>query len=595
LAGKPAGREAKVKSPQRVIPRFERQFFQSGEPFMRIGDGEIGGKAAGLVAALEILEKELADDRFAGLLIDIPVTTIVTTEVFDAFKERNGLHDLALSGAPDERIAHGFIGGELPVEFVGDLRALVEQTGGAPLAVRSSSLLEDALEHPFAGVYETKMIPNNQPDPSVRFKKLAEAIKFVYASTFFGRAVDYIRAVDRDPAGEKMAVIIQEVVGEKHGDRFYPHLSGVCRSYNYYRTGRARPEEGVVNLALGLGKMIVDGGVSWSYSPAHPKAPPPFATVEELMKSTQLKFWAVNMGTPPAFDPIAETEYLTEEDLQSADYDDTLRYVASTYDVTRGRLSPGTGVRGARVLNFSPLLEMGDWSIQPAIRRLMEACESALGAAVEIEFAVTFPRRGRGDARFAFLQVRPMLVSQETVDVDEDLAGSAGVLLYSDRVMGNGRVNDIRDVLYVKPESFESRLTPEIAGQLAEFNRTLHAAGKPYLLIGFGRWGSSDPWLGIPVNWSQISNAKVIVESTMPDMNVEPSQGAHFFHNISSFQVSYFTAHHDDRPGIDWGWLEQQQVVNETELVRHVSLDTPLDVRIDGRSGRGMIKYRYAG
>lgn len=224
-----------MKSPRRVIPRFERQFFRSGEPFMRIGDGEIGGKAAGLVAALEILEKELAEDRFSSLSIDIPVTTIVTTEVFDAFMKRNDLYDLALSGATDDRIAHGFQAGELPVEHVGDLRALVEQTHGAPLAARSSSLLEDALAHPFAGVYETKMIPNNQPDPSIRFKKLTEAIKFVYASAFFGKAADYIRAIDKDPRSEKMAVVIQEVVGEKHGERFYPNVSGVCRSYNYYR------------------------------------------------------------------------------------------------------------------------------------------------------------------------------------------------------------------------------------------------------------------------------------------------------------------------------------------------------------------------
>jgi hypothetical protein len=584
-----------LNSPLREIPRFERKFFQSGEPFMRIGDGEIGGKAAGLVAALDILEKELAEDRFSGLSIDIPVTTIITTEVFDAFMERNGLYDLALSGAPDDRIAHGFQAGELPVEYVGDLRALVEQTGGAPLAARSSSLLEDALAHPFAGVYETKMIPNNQPDPSVRFKKLLEAIKFVYASAFFGKAADYIHAIDKDPRSEKMAVVVQEVVGVRHGDRYYPELSGVCRSYNYYRSGRAKPEEGVVNLALGLGKTIVDGGVSWSYSPAHPKAPPPFATVGDLMKSTQLKFWAVNMGAPPAYDPIAETEFLIEADLRDADYDDTLRYVASTYDGARDRLSPGTGITGARVLNFAPLLELDDWSVQPAIRRLMDACERALGAAVEIEFAATFSRVGKRGARFAFLQVRPMMVSQQTVEVDEGLAGSLDVLLYSDRVMGNGIVNNIRDVVYVKPDRFEARLTPEIAAQVAEFNRTLHGAGTPYLLIGFGRWGSSDSWLGIPVNWGQISSAKVIIESTMPDMNVEPSQGAHFFHNISSFQVSYFTAHHDDRPGINWEWLDRQSVVGETDLVRHVNLEKPLDIRVDGRSGRGVIKYRYTG
>jgi hypothetical protein len=574
-----------------LVPRFERSFFESGQPFMRIGDGEFGGKATGLVFARDILRSGLNDNEFPGITIDIPVTTIITTEVFDVFMERNGLYDLALSGAADDRIAHGFQAGEFPVEFVGDLRSLVEQTAGAPLAARSSSLLEDALAHPFAGVYETKMVPNNQPDPAVRFKKLVEAIKFVYASTFFSKAADYIRAVDRDPRNEKMAIIIQEVVGEKHGDRFYPNLSGVGRSYNYYRSGQARPEEGVVNLALGLGKTIVDGGVSWPYSPAHPKAPPPFATVGELMKSTQLKFWSINMGKPPAYDPIAETEYLSEDDLSAADYDDTLRYVASTYDAARDRLSPGTGIKGARVLNFSPILEMDSWSIRSVVPRLMDICKKALNAAVEIEFAASLPRDSEGIGRFAFLQVRPMMVSEHAVDVPASHAEAPDVLLYSERVMGNGRVNDLRDVLYVKPDMFEARLTPAIAMQIADFNRILHASGVPYLLVGFGRWGSSDPWLGIPVNWGQISNARVIVESTLPDMNIEPSQGAHFFHNISSFQVSYFTDHHDSDTGVDWQWLNDQCVVSETELVRHVRLESPLEVRVDGRTGRGIIRH----
>lgn len=578
-------------SQDHLVPRFERMFFESGEPFMRIGNGGFGGKSLGLITARDVLSVEISEGEFPGLKIEVPTTTVVTTEVFDAFMERNNLYDLALSDATNERIAHGFQSGDLPVEYVGDLRALVEQTNGAPLAVRSSSLLEDALDHPFAGVYATKMIPNNQADPSVRFQKLVEAIKFVFASTFFDTAMDYIKATEKTPRDEKMAVVIQEVVGQRHDDRFYPHLSGVCRSYNYYRSGRAKPEEGVVNLALGLGKTIVDGGVSWTYSPAHAKAPAPFASVGELMKNTQLKFWAVNMGKPPAYDPTAETEYLTEVDLASADYDDALRYVASTYDPARGRLVPGTGIKGPRVLTFSPLLEMEEWPLNPVIQRLMAVCEEALGAAVEIEIAATFPRGGDGTSRLAFLQVRPMMVSDEKIEVSEEAAGETDLLLYSDRVMGNGVVDTIQDVVYVKPEGFEARLTPSIAAQLQNFNRDLQAAKKHYLLIGFGRWGSSDPWLGIPVNWGQISNAKVVVESTLPEMNVEPSQGAHFFHNISSFHVSYFTVHHESRPGIDWDWLSTQPTVAETDLVRHVDLERPLIVKVDGRDGRGAIWY----
>jgi hypothetical protein len=571
------------------IPPFERVFFESGEPFMRIGGGDFGGKAWGLIEARDVLDSFASSEEDTRIRIDIPVTTVLATGVFDAFMERNKLYEVALSGDPDDRIALAFQGGDIPVEYLGDLRALVEKTGGRPLAVRSSSLLEDALAHPFAGIYETKMIPNHQADPNVRFKRLVEAIKFVYASTFFRAAADYIAAIGKNPREEKMAVIVQEVVGHRFSDRFYPQLSGVARSYNYYRTGAAKPEEGVVNLALGLGKAIVDGGVSWSFSPAHPKSRPPFATTGELMKNTQLGFWAVNMGKPQEYDPTKETEFLVESSLNDADYDDTLRFVASTLDPKRDRLSPGVGVKGPRVVDFAPLLELELWPVNRVIRRLLDAFGSETGAAVEIEFAMTYPKSADAEARLAFLQVRPMMISNERVDVPESVATEAGLLLYSDRVMGNGVVDSIRDVVYVKPESFEARLTPVIVEELAAINRRLRGESTSYLLVGFGRWGSSDPWLGIPVNWGQISGAKAIVESTLPEMNVEPSQGAHFFHNISSFRVSYFTVHHEKESGVDWEWLGRQNVVAESDHVRHVRLRHPLLIKVDGRSGRGAV------
>jgi hypothetical protein len=577
---------------QQSLPRFERKFFESGEPFMRIGDGALGGKAQGLVEARTVLDEQLRAERHPQLSVGIPTTTVLTTELFDTFMQRNGLYETALSGAPDDRIALAFQNGDLPAEFLGDLRSLAEQTAGRPLAVRSSSLLEDALAHPFAGVYETKMIPNNQPDPNDRFKRLVEAIKFVYSSAFFRAAASYLRAVDRTPRDEKMAVVVQEVVGQKHGNRFYPHLSGVGRSYNYYRTGRAKPEEGVVDLALGLGKTIVDGGVSWSYSPAHPKARPPFASMGELLKNTQLHFWAVNMGKPPAYDPSKETEYLLEAHVEDADYDDTLRFLASTYDASRDRLSPGVGVKGPRVLDFAPLIEMDLWPLNLLIKELLCLFEAATGCAVETEFAMTFPKRAEDEARFALLQVRPMMVSKEPVDLPENISETPNLLLASERVMGNGVVDSLRDVVYVKPDVFESRLTPRIADELDGINRKLQNARRPYLLIGFGRWGSSDPWLGIPVNWGRISGARVIVEATLEGMNIEPSQGAHFFQNISSFRVSYFTVQHGRVPGIDFGWLARQRVANETALVRHVELDEPLLVKVDGRVGQGAIWHR---
>ena len=576
-----------------LIPFFDRSFFGSEETFSRIGGGSLGGKAEGLLSVRRAIDETFPGRLFGDVKVEIPRLVTLGTDIFDAFMEADGLLDLALAGEPDRRIAHAFQQADLPAEVLGDLRGLVNAVH-TPLAVRSSSLLEDALRRPFAGVYETKMLPNNQPDPTSRFRRLIEAIRLVYASTFFEGARIYREAVGVPDAAEKMAVIVQEVVGARHGDRFYPHLSLVARSFNYYPTGRSRPEDGVVSLALGLGKTIVDGGVTWSYSPLHPKAPPPFGSVRELLKETQTRFWAVNMGRPPAFDPVAETEYLVEGDLGDAGYDGTLRHLASTYDGASDRLSPGTGGAGPRVLNFAPLLQLEEIPLNDLVRRLLEMCEHTLGTEVEIEAALTFPGNGDDDplrARFGFLQVRPMVAPESAVEIrPEELAG-AGVLASSERVMGNGVVEGIRDVVYLRPEAFDARFSRVMAGEIATANRVLIEEDRPYLLIGFGRWGSSDPWLGVPVTWSQVSRAKVIVEAALPGVNVDPSQGSHFFHNLSSFGVSYFTVRHGAAEGgIDWEWLARQDAVMETAYVRHVRLPEPLEVLVDGRTGRGVIR-----
>jgi hypothetical protein len=441
------------------------------------------------------------------------------------------------------------------------------------------------------------MVPNNRPDADTRFRMLIDAVKFVYASTFFRAAKSYVRATEHSSADEKMAVIIQEVVGGRFGDRFYPHAAGVGRSYNFFPAKGTDPRDGVVNLALGLGKTIVDGGCSWIYSPARPKAPSPFGTIREMLKLTQLDFWAVNMGPPPAYDPTAEAEYLVKSALSAADYDDTLSRVASTYDARRDRLVPGTGVEGPRVINFAPLLSDPGFPLNQAIRELLSLGEGVLDDPVEIEFAITLPRDDRENARFGFLQLRPMLVSEEEVEVSDEELESADLLLASECVMGNGAVDGIRDIVYVRPERFESRHTPRIATELEFLNRPLLEESRPYLLLGFGRWGSSDPWLGIPVKWGQIAGARVIVESTLPGMDKEPSQGAHFFHNLISFQVSYLCVRHDDAStagarNIDWEWLGRQPCCVESEHVRHVRLDEPLRIKVDGRSGRGAVWHR---
>ena len=572
------------------LPIFNRKFWDGTFRCTQIGSGSLGGKASGLVFIKDLLTKRINSTSFPDVDINVPTMAVIATDCFDQFIAQNRLAELPFEEMPDDRIAHAFRKSDLPVELLGDLRALIVQVK-TPLAIRSSSLLEDALERPFAGVYATKMIPNNQFDPDTRFRRLLEAIKFVYASTYFREARDYIRTTGAKPGEEKMAVIIQEVVGQRRGHRFYPDISGVARSYNFYAFEPARPEEGVVTLALGLGKTIVDGGIAWTFSPAYPKKPPPFDSVQELLKGTQTEFWAVNMGKPLAYDPVSETEYLVHPNLADAEADDALYLLASTYDPERDRVVPGVGSRGPRILNFAPMLVQEEFPINDVVKTLLNAAEEAVDAKVEIEFAITLQRRPgeRPRVRLGFLQVRSMVVSDQVVNVTvEDLSDSRAIVA-SDMVMGNGTADDIQDIVFVRPEKFSPMNTPAIALELESVNRELQQQHRPFLLVGFGRWGSSHPSLGIPVDWTQISGARAIVEATLPEMNVELSQGSHFFHNLSSFRASYFMVQHGRPFGINWDWLNLQPVVHETEFIRHVRPTEGLSVRVDGRTARGVV------
>jgi hypothetical protein len=572
------------------LPAFDRNFWDGTFRFTRIGTGSLGGKASGLVFIKDLLADAIDSAAFPGVEVNVPTMAVVATDCFHDFIQLNHLSVLKFDELSDDYIGHAFQNGDIPAELLGDLRALSDQVK-TPLAIRSSSLLEDALDRPFAGVYATKMIPNNQLDPDARFRHLIEAIKFVYASTYFREARNYIRTTGCDHREEKMAVIIQEIVGRRHNDRFYPDVSGVGRSYNFYSSPPATPEDGVVNLALGLGKTIVDGGITWTYSPAYPRKPPPFASVNEMFRGTQTEFWAVNMGKPPAYDPVSETEYMVRVNLKDAETDETLRFVASTFDAARNRMIPGTGARGGRVIDFAPLLVLEQFPLNNIVRALLSAAERALSAKVEIEFAATMEQNPNEPARFrlGFLQVRPMAVSSEVVDVSPDDLLDERAIVATDRGMGNASETDIRDIVFVRPEGFSPMRTPEIAKDLEVINRRLSDEHRPYVLIGFGRWGSSHPTLGIPVDWSQISGARTIVEATLPDMNVELSQGSHFFHNLSSFRATYFMVRHDGQFPIRWEWLNRQPLVSETELVRHVRPALPVTVRVDGRTSRGVV------
>ncbi len=570
------------------MPGFDRKFFESENRISYIGSGSLGGKASGLTFINNILDTIPAND-FPGIEAGIPRMIVIRTDVFDSFMSSNKLYQIAGSDASDERIALAFQKADLPFELLGDLRTLISNIK-QPLAVRSSSMLEDAMYEPFAGVYATKMTPNNQLDADTRFRKLTEAIKFVYASTFFKAAKDYIRGTNHKAEEEKMAVIIQEVVGERHNERFYPELSGVARSYNYYPTGHASPGDGVVNLALGLGKTIVDGSISWAYSPSYPATNPPFRSMSDMLKYTQTRFWAINMGKPPEYDPVKETEYMVNASLTDAEVDGTLKNLVSTYDAGSDRIWPGMSDTGPRILTFSPILMEDSLGLNDFIKYLLKKCEAALKAPVEIEFAFNYSASGDFPHNFGFLQVRPMVVSDALVDLTEEELKAKDVLAASVNVLGNGVIDTVRDIVFTDPEAFQTRYSMKIADEISVINKKLLEENKDYLLIGFGRWGTTDPTAGIPVDWGMVSGARVIIEASMENVFVEMSQGSHFFHNVTGFRVQYFSIPFACIYTVDWDWLLEQRLVEEGKFIKHVRLSTPLLIKADGRTGRGVIK-----
>ncbi len=570
-----------------TIPLFSRGTWESGEIVSRIGRGEIGGKGTGLWQMSQGLLQKMPAADYPDFEITIPRMVVLTTGVFEAFMDLNDLWELALSDASDARIAQGFQRATLPPEYLGDLRDFITQVN-APLAVRSSSLMEDMLNHPFAGVYCTKMIPNNAAAADTRFQRLNEAIRFVYATTFYKSAKNYFQGTDQDHKDERMAVVIQEVVGNRHRDCFYPETSGVARTFNYYPSGGAKPTDGVINLALGLGRQIVDGDLCWGYCPAYPTSPPPFNDLGDRMRGTQNKFWAVNMGTPPPPDPMGETEFLLRLDLDVAESDGTLDHMVSTYDPGSDRLRLGLSGAGPRVLDFGPMLVGETLPLNDLVARLLPLAERVAGCPVELEFAVD--RTSGGKHRFCLLQMRAMMVPAGESKVSLLELNEPGVVLASEQALGHGVKDDIADIVYIKPDSFDLGQTPAIAMEVEKLNNTLLTDGRPYMLIGFGRWGSADPWLGVPVDWGQISGARVIVESSFRGLNPDPSQGTHFFHNLISFQVSYLTVRGSGSSRIDWNWLERQTTVHETTYLRHVRVTDPLLVRLDGVAGLGIVR-----
>ncbi len=575
---------------QLQVGDFDREVFDAAVPFFeRIGGGSIGGKARGLAFVRRLVGLYGVNRRYDGVQVGVPPAVVIGTDVFDRFLADNDLLEIAIHGTEDAELLRRFLAARLPDDVLADLDAFLRQVRW-PLAVRSSSLLEDSQYQPFTGVYETFMLPNRHPDHDERLARLVEAVKRVYASTFTHNAKAYLRATPYRLEEEKMAVIIQKIVGAEHGPRFYPDFSGVARSYNFYPAAPLSAEDGVAAVALGLGRAVVEGGRVLTFCPKAPRNIIQFSSVSDILANSQRSFWAVDFageddgsGAEAGF---RERNY----DLDVAEEDGTLRALGSTYSSENDVIYDGLSRPGVRLVSFAPILKHGAFPLAPLLADLVAIGAGGMNRACEIEFAVRLAQRPGEPHEFGFLQLRPLVLSREMHDLDLSTVDPATVLCRSPRVLGDGVIDHLRHAVVVDFHRFDRSQTREAARIIAGFNADLLERGEPYLLIGVGRWGSADPWLGIPVRWDEISGARAIVEAGFRDFRVAPSQGSHFFQNLVSFQVGYFTLNPEFGDGfVDWEWLSAQPAMAEEGHVRLLEFESPLTVRMNGRRSEGVI------
>ena len=593
--------EFRLKQQEGVVTDLSSKYCAPGARFVRLGNGSLGGKARGLAFVSSLLARGRFRDRIPGLQIRIPNSVVVATDEFDRFLEINRLGN-DIRTEDEVELRRRFLAGHLTLEMQADLRRAVSQMKG-PLAVRSSSLLEDSQLQPFAGVYSTYMLPNNDPNPDVRFRELCQAVKAVWASSYSEQARAYIACTPYSLEEERMAVLVQEMVGRDFGSRFYPSASGVAVSYNYYPVGKQKPDDGLVLLALGLGQTIVAGGTALQFSPVAPEILPQFSTARDYLAYSQKKFYAVDLTRSRVDFMAREESSLRLCTLQEAEADGTLALAGSVYSREDDVIREGLGTPGARVISFHNILKFGAIPLAAALRALLSLFRDGIGSPVEIEFALDAGDWGRAarpgvpapKPTLYVLQVRPQAQQAFESDVQTEGFPPEEILCSTDRSLGHGKLMNIEDVVVVIRDDLEATETPAVAQQIGELNAALLAEKRPYLLVGPGRWGSSDPRLGIPVKWGQISGAKVIIETDFSNREVEPSQGAHFFHNVTCFRIGYLSLSNLDhrattsRRRIDHRWLAAQPSHAETAFVRHVRLKAPLRVLLDGRTGAATI------
>ena len=572
---------------QGVVALFRRDRFDSYSHFARIGDGSLGGKGRGLAFLDNIVKRHPEFNQFENAKVMIPKTVVLCTDVFDEFMESNNLYHIALSDAPDEEILRHFLRAQLPDAYIADFFTFFEATK-SPIAIRSSSLLEDSHYQPFAGIYSTYMIPYLE-DKYQMLQMLAAAIKSVYASVYYRDSKSYMTATSNVIDQEKMAVILQEVVGKQYGSHFYPNISGVLRSLNYYPVGDETSEEGIASLALGLGKYIVDGGLTLRVSPYHPTQIMQMSDMEIALKETQTKFYALDMDNVSHEFKVDDGFNILKLKVKEADKDGSLRYIASTYDPYDQMIRDGYYEGGRKIISMNGVLQHGIFPLPEILQMSMKYGAESMRRPVEIEFACNVNDDRTGE--FYLLQIRPIVDSKQVLDEDLGSIPDDKCLLRSHNSLGHGISEDVVDVVYVKAdEDFSAINNPAIADDIERINRKFLDEGKNYVLIGPGRWGSSDYWLGIPVKWPHISAARVIVEAALKNYHVDPSQGTHFFQNLTSFGVGYFTVNAYSGDGVyQQSLLDSMPAVEETQYVRHVRFDRPLKIMMDGMSQEGVV------
>jgi CheY-like chemotaxis protein len=570
-----------------VVAVFEKDRFDKYSNFARIGDGSLGGKGRGLAFIGHIVKTHVELNSHENFPVITPKTVVLCTDIFDEFMEANRLYEIALSNRSDEDVLKHFLAAKLPKRLVSDFLVFFDAIS-TPIAIRSSSMLEDSQYQPFAGIYSTYMIPYVS-DKYEMVRLLSNAVKAVYASVFYKDSKAYMTATQNLIDQEKMAIVLQEVVGGEYGNLFYPAVSGVARSINYYPIGNEKTEDGIVNMAMGLGKYIMDGYQGLRFSPLHPKNILQLGSLDTALRDTQTQFYALDLESMSKEFTIDDSFNLQKIRIQQAGANSPLRYVCSTYDPDDQIIRDGFYEGGRKVVSFANMLKHDTLPLAEMLDKVLKVGQQEMGRPVEIEFAVNI--KSQQEAEFFVLQIRPIVDNKEVVNEDLENIDMSETVLYSRNALGNGICSDVCDVVYVKTKRFSAANNPAIAREIEKVNIRFSESDRNYVLVGPGRWGSSDPWLGIPVKWAHISQARVIVESGLENYRIEPSQGTHFFQNLTSFGVGYFTVNsYSQQDGFfDEEFLDLQPAVYETDFIRHVRFDQPMPIKISGKKKIGVV------